>query len=71
MTITPQLFLVIKIGMLAVIFLFALFLGVVYKQVKSMNNIVTQPYLFPYLQTFAIIMMGVAISLFVLTLVIL
>lgn len=60
-----------KFGILALLLLFAVFLMIVLKQIKSMNTIVTQPDLFPILQFFNLILIGATLVLFVVGLVIL
>lgn len=61
----------LKIGILAMLFLFTLFLFVVLKQVQSMTTIVTQPGIFPLLQFICYILIGIAIALFLVSLAIL
>lgn len=63
--------LMFKIGFLVILSLLELFLLVVLKQIRSMNTIVAQPDLFPYLQTFVIFLMFVVIAIFVASLAIL
>lgn len=60
-----------KVGMLVVLTLFILFQIVVVKQVRSMNTIITQPDLFPYLQSFIFFVLTVTVMLFLISLVIL
>ena len=61
----------LKIGVLTMLFLFIIFLFVVLKQVQSMTTIVTQPGLFPLLQFISYILIGIAIALFLVSLAIL
>ncbi|MGH7245845.1 MAG: DUF5657 family protein [Candidatus Levyibacteriota bacterium] len=62
---------VFKVGILLVLFLFIIFLGVIVRQLSTMNKIVTQPYLYPILHSFSLLLLCFGISLFVLALVIL
>lgn len=65
------LLMLLKIGLLTMLFLFIIFLFVVLKQVQSMTTIVTQPGLFPLLQFISYILIGIALALFVVSLAIL
>ncbi len=68
---TLGLSLLLKIGFGSILVLFELFLFILHKQIRSMNTILTQPDMFPYLQTFAIFLQIAVGVLFVVTLVIL
>lgn len=61
----------LKIGIIATLFLFIFFLIVVLKQVQSMNAIVTEPVLFPFLQGFVYVLIAITIALFIASIVIL
>ena len=63
--------LLLKGGFLAILVLFELFLFVLHKQIRSMNTIITQPDMFPYLQTFAIFLEIAVVVLIIVTLVVL
>lgn len=63
--------LLFKIGFLIILVLFFAFLTVVLKQIRSMNTIVTQPDLFPYLQSFALGLIIITVTLFIVAVVIL
>ncbi|HSD98943.1 MAG TPA: DUF5657 family protein [Patescibacteria group bacterium] len=63
--------LVLKIGLVAVLFLVGIFLFVVLKQIRAMNRIVTQPDMFPYLHSFVLFLGLCTIALIILTIVIL
>jgi len=54
---------VIKVGIITLLVLFLLFVIVVWKQIRTMNQIVTQPSLYPILQaiTFLIGLTGLAL----------
>ncbi|HXS15477.1 MAG TPA: DUF5657 family protein [Candidatus Saccharimonadales bacterium] len=60
-----------KTGFLTVLVLFFFFLLIVIKQIRSMNTIVTQPDLFPYLEIFSFFLVTVTILLSITTLLIL
>lgn len=62
---------IFKIGILAILVLFIIFLLVVLKQVRSMNKIVTQPYLYPVLFLIALSLIMLALALFIVSVVIL
>lgn len=68
---TVGLSLLVKIGIGAILVLFELFLFVLSQQIRSMNTILTQPDMFPYLQMFAIFLQIAVGVLFIVTLVIL
>lgn len=68
---TQGVFFLFKIGFGAILVLFELFLLVLHKQIRSMNTILTQPDMFPYLQVFAIFLEIAVGVLFIVTLVIL
>lgn len=61
----------LKISFSAIFILIGLFLFVVLNQIRAMNRIVTQPDMFPYLQSFVIFLGICDILLIVVTLVIL
>lgn len=63
--------LIFKVGFLVILGMIELFLVVVLKQIRSMNTIVTQPDMFPYLQTFVFLLMFAVIALFLASLAIL
>ena len=60
-----------KVGFLIVISMVAVLLLIVLKQIRSMNTIITQPDLFPFLQAFVLLLELSVIALFLATLVIL
>lgn len=60
-----------KIGILAIFLLFAVFLFVVMRQIKSMNAIVTQSDLFAFLQFFNLLLIIATLTLFIVGIVIL
>lgn len=60
-----------KIGFLIVLIMVALFLFVVRSQIRSMNTIVTQPDMFPYLEAFVFFLFVCIVALFIVTAVIL
>lgn len=62
---------IFKYGMLLLLGLFALFLLVILKQIRSMNTIITQPDLFPILQAIMLGLLALNVFIFVLGLVIL
>lgn len=63
--------LIFKIGFLVVLGMVGIFLFVVLTQIRSMNTIVTQPDMFPYLEAFVFFLMICIIALFLVTAVIL
>lgn len=60
-----------KVGFLIIIGMVAILLLVVLNQIRSMNTIITQPDLFPFLQAFVLLLELAIIALFLATLVIL
>jgi hypothetical protein len=62
---------IFKIGFLVVLAMVGLFLFVVRNQIRSMNTIVTQPDMFPYLEAFVFFLFICIIALFIVTAVIL
>lgn len=60
-----------KVGFLIVVAMVGLLLLIVIKQIRSMNTIITQPDLFPFLQAFVILLELSIIALFIASLVIL
>lgn len=60
-----------KAGFLLVLFMVGIFLLVVLKQIRSMNTIVTQPDLFPYLESYVIFLELCTVALFLVGVVIL
>jgi hypothetical protein len=60
-----------KTGFLTVFVLFFFFLLVVIKQIRSMNTIVTQPDLFPYLEIFSFFLVMTTVLLSIATILIL
>lgn len=54
-----------KSGFLLLVIMFFLFLLVVYKQIRSMNKILTQPDLFPYLELFTFFLIAAVVVLFI------
>lgn len=63
--------LLIKTGFVVILLLMEIFLLVLHKQIRSMNAIVTQPDMFPYLQSFTILLEIIIVVLILVTLVIL
>lgn len=63
--------LLFKVGFVIIFLGVEIFLLVLHKQVRSMNTIITQPDMFPYLQIFMIVLEIITILLILLTLVIL
>lgn len=63
--------LLIKTGFVVILLLMEIFLLVLHKQIRSMNAIVTQPDMFPYLQSFTILLEIITVVLILVTLVIL
>lgn len=63
--------LLLKFAFVSLLILIVLFLFVVLNQIRAMNRIVTQPDMFPYLQSFVIFLGICAMALIVVTLVIL
>jgi hypothetical protein len=61
----------LKIGIITMLFLFIIFLFVVLRQVQSMTTIVTQPGIFPLLQLISYILIGIGIALFLVSIAIL
>lgn len=57
--------LLFKSGFLLLVLMMFFFLLVLYKQIRSMNKILTQPDLFPYLQLFTFFLIVVIIVLFI------
>lgn len=62
-------FLLIKIGIEALLVLFFIFLLVVLKQLSTMNTIITQQQLFNFLRVFTFLLLAATLALFLLTLV--
>ena len=62
---------IFKIGFLIILIMVALFLFVVRTQIRSMNTIVTQPDMFPYLEAFVFFLFLCVIALFIVAAVIL
>lgn len=60
-----------KTGFLTILILFFFFLLIVIKQIRSMNTIVTQPDLFPYLEIFSFFLVMTTVLLSIATLLIL
>lgn len=67
----PAFLFILKIGVVVLLGLYILFLLVIVKQIRSMNTIVTQPNLFPIIQTAAFILIAFTVFLFLLGLAIL
>lgn len=67
----PFLVFIFKVGFLILLLLFVLFLLVILKQIRSMNTIITQPNLFPIIQTILLCLIAFNLFIFVLGLVIL
>lgn len=65
------LLLLTKAGIIAILFFFSIFLVVLLKQLRSMNETITQPNHFPFLHQFTILMLGITVVLFVASIVIL
>lgn len=61
----PLIALVFKIGILVILAMYTLFLLVILKQIRSMNTIITQPNLFPIIQTALIFLIGLTVFLIV------
>lgn len=62
---------IFKIGGLLGLILYLLFLLVILKQIRSMNTIITQPYLFPVIQIALYVLIVFTVFIFVLGVVIL
>ncbi|HYK07995.1 MAG TPA: DUF5657 family protein [Candidatus Eisenbacteria bacterium] len=62
---------IFKIGFLIILGMVGLFLFVIRNQIRSMNTIVTQPDMFPYLEAFVYFLFICVIALFIVTAVIL
>jgi len=60
-----------KTGFLLALFMIGIFLLVVQKQIRSMNTIVTQPDLFPYLESYVLFLELCTVALFLVGVVIL
>lgn len=67
----PAVAMTFKLGALTLIGLYLLFLLVIFKQIRSMNTIISQPDLFPILRTSALILIGLNVFIFLLGIVIL
>lgn len=68
---TTGIHIISKLGFLVILFFVLIFLLVVFKQIRSMNKIVTQDDLFPYLEIFTLFLIGGVIVLFLVSIVIL
>lgn len=66
-----QLAIILKVGLLLVMFLFVIFLLVVVRQVRSMNSIITQTFFGRILNAIAVLLLLFGISLFAVAVVIL
>ncbi len=61
----------IKIGLLSLFFMFFIFMLIALKQIRAMNEILTEYELFPWIQGGAYIILMTTLVLFILTVVIL